>query len=165
MYFLKQVFSLVFSISNSSLLKKWFSGYVLWAFPLIFWSKFQCFMIIISVWDSDYSIREYWNTIIFRHQGVVHCSWLHLLRSCKNWARCCVVCKHSELQRSYVQILQKYCLKSSCDYDQHDRQLRLNSAHLNCIIHTSLWENYSCQWKWSYLWQNCSQIFTVSKDC
>lgn len=138
---------------------------MLWAFPLTFQSNFQCYMIIIFVWDSDYSIRDYWNTIIFRLQGVMHCSWLHLLRSCKNWARCCVVCKHSELQRSYVQRLQKYSLKSNCDYDQHDRQLRLNSVHLNCIIHTSLWENFSCHWNWPYLQQNCSQIFNVSNHC
>lgn len=138
---------------------------MLWAFPLIFQSHFQCYMIIIFVWDSDYSIRDYCNTIIFRLQGVVHCSWLHLLRSCKNEARCCVVCKHSELQRSYVERPQKYSLKSNCDYDQHDRQLRLNSVHLNCIIHTSLWENFSCHWNWPYLWQNCFQIVNVSNHC
>lgn len=136
---------------------------MLWVFALIFLSNFQWFMIIIFVWDSDYSTRNYWNTSIFRHQGVVHSSWLHLLRSCKNQARCCVVCKHSEPQRSYVQRLRKYSPKSNCDYAQHDRQLKLNSVHLNCIIHTSLWENFSCHWNWSYLWQNCSQTFNVSK--
>lgn len=38
-----------------------------------------------------------------------------------------------------MQRLQKYSLKSNCDNDQRDRQLRLNSVNLSCINHRILW--------------------------